>query len=444
MEATIGNNLIVRGRGITDSRGWATHYIRWTPTFVNSTTKAALVDIQVYMQDTDSTDRLSPYSPATQVIDLVTLADGQFSATTLDVLTGVWHNDSNTSIAQFVFDDRLPIYGAAIGYLYNISVLSLSDSTVGEDTANVQMVADVNVTQATKATVDAYTTIDNNAELYDRAKAELYDDFTGENALIVGIDGIYVVPTGGIVIDPAAAAAYAFTTLVTIKTSAYIGAIKPPTSTTVLQKGTSGEIDYAVNGDLQIEDASVDWTISEDVTDVENLDAGNNLTIYVINGASVGTSEAGTGNGQVNIIVAVPLKVIVKDIESSALIQDARVHIRSSAGGDLPYQDTVTITRVTTTATVAHTAHGMKTGETIYIKNAVQQEYNGEQVITVTTVNAYTYTVAGSPTTPATGTILASASLVNELTDALGEVNKVIRFTNDQPIVGTVRKATPP
>jgi hypothetical protein len=444
MEATIGNNLIVKGRGVSnDSRGWATHYIRWTPTFVNSVTKAALVDIQVYMIDTDSTDRLSPYSPGDQVIDLPTLADGQFSATTLDVLTGVWHNDSDVTLTTYVLDDRLPISGGAIGYLYNISVLSLLDSTVGEDSANIQMVLDVNITEQTKATVDAYTTIDDNAELYDRGKSHLLGEYAGEAVLVIEIDGIYTVPDGGIVIDPAAASAFAHVTFVTIKSSAFTGAIKTPATKTVLQKGTGGQIDYEVNGDLQIEDASVTWTVTKDITDIENLDAGNNLTVNVENGASVGTSEPGTGNGQVNLVVVAPIKVTVKDINTLALIQGARVHIRAGNGGDLPYQDSITITRSGSVATAVHTAHGMQTGETIYIQGANQGEYNGESVITVTTVNAYTFVVSGTPTTPATGTIIATASLVNDITDGSGEVNDTMRFTNDQPVAGTVRKATP-
>jgi hypothetical protein len=80
--------------------------------------------------------------------------------------------------------------------------------------------------------------------------------------------------------------------------------------------------------------------------------------------------------------------------------------IQSSAG----VADTnalVGITRVSTTATVTHTAHGYSTSDTIKVSGAVETDYNGEYTITVTDANTYTYTVAGSPATPATGTVRA-------------------------------------
>ena len=66
------------------------------------------------------------------------------------------------------------------------------------------------------------------------------------------------------------------------------------------------------------------------------------------------------------------------------------------------------ITRSGTTATVTITGHGLATGDTIDIQGAGQSEYNGIKTITVATVDTFTYTVSGSPTTPATGTITAT------------------------------------
>jgi len=73
---------------------------------------------------------------------------------------------------------------------------------------------------------------------------------------------------------------------------------------------------------------------------------------------------------------------------------------------------TVTITRSSQTATVAHTTHGKATGDYVTISGAVQPEYNGTWRITVTTANAYTFTVVGTPTTPATGTITSRKAYV--------------------------------
>ena len=64
------------------------------------------------------------------------------------------------------------------------------------------------------------------------------------------------------------------------------------------------------------------------------------------------------------------------------------------------------ITRVDTTATVTTTSpHGLATGREVTIAGANEADYNGDFTITVTDASEFTYTVSGSPTTPATGTI---------------------------------------
>jgi hypothetical protein len=66
------------------------------------------------------------------------------------------------------------------------------------------------------------------------------------------------------------------------------------------------------------------------------------------------------------------------------------------------------ITRSSTTATVTATAHGFTTGDQVNIRGAVQADYNGDFIVTVTGADNFTYTVSGSPATPATGTIVAN------------------------------------
>lgn len=72
-------------------------------------------------------------------------------------------------------------------------------------------------------------------------------------------------------------------------------------------------------------------------------------------------------------------------------------------------QSVVSITRSGSTATVTHTAHGYSTGMPVVIAGANETEYNtagsSPTSITVLDANTYTYTVSGSPATPATGTI---------------------------------------
>lgn len=71
------------------------------------------------------------------------------------------------------------------------------------------------------------------------------------------------------------------------------------------------------------------------------------------------------------------------------------------------------LTRVGTTATcVTGVAHGLTTGDKVYITGATQTEYNGEYVVTVTNTTTFTYTFAGSATATATGSIEALVAYV--------------------------------
>jgi len=62
------------------------------------------------------------------------------------------------------------------------------------------------------------------------------------------------------------------------------------------------------------------------------------------------------------------------------------------------------ITRSSQTATATTTgSHGLTTGDWVTMAGATQTEYNGVFQVTVTGGTTFTYTVAGSPATPATG-----------------------------------------
>jgi hypothetical protein len=84
----------------------------------------------------------------------------------------------------------------------------------------------------------------------------------------------------------------------------------------------------------------------------------------------------------------------------------------------------------------------MLTGSEVKIEGAIQNEYNGIYSITVTGVNSYTYTVSGTPTTPATGTILSTAVILNGTTDVSGDISGEIDFSSNQPVTGVVRKGS--
>ncbi len=165
------------------------------------------------------------------------------------------------------------------------------------------------------------------------------------------------------------------------------------------------------------------------------------VTINVIGGT--GNFSYRTDGATVNIVIdPVTMLVNVKD-NAAVNLQNARVLFEASSGaGDFPFEESVTITRAATTATVAHTGHGLVTGDIAVIRGADQPEYNGPKSITVTDPNTYTYTVSGSPATPATGTIISSGAMLNGLTDASGNISASRTFTQAQPIKGSIRKST--
>lgn len=149
-----------------------------------------------------------------------------------------------------------------------------------------------------------------------------------------------------------------------------------------------------------------------------------------------------TGGGtSVTIQNAVNITVTTKT-SGGTVIENVRVRIEAGSGGALPAYESVTITRSVSTATVSHTAHGLVTGNYVIIRGAEQDEYNGDHQITYIDASSYSYTVSGTPATPATGTITSTARIMNELTNASGIATESFNYGTTQPIIGVARKAS--
>jgi hypothetical protein len=131
------------------------------------------------------------------------------------------------------------------------------------------------------------------------------------------------------------------------------------------------------------------------------LDTGGSLNVNLV-GCTVDGAAATSTNlfkddaaGIAVTLVFDPVTVScnVKD-DAGGNLQNARVFMEASDGtGDYPFQDSVTITRSGSTASVSHTAHGMLDGDKVHINGANEYEYNGVFAITNVTTNAYDYTV---------------------------------------------------
>lgn len=147
-------------------------------------------------------------------------------------------------------------------------------------------------------------------------------------------------------------------------------------------------------------------------------DDGVTPTIYLWNGGSTFTSKRTS-----NLAVGSKLRdvhwdldqyIVMTDIEKSTPILqwDGASCIRHKTGLQSGSAQSVSsITRTSSTATVTtSSAHGYSTGDLVHIIGANQADYNGEYEITVLTPTTFTYTVANSPSTPATGTITVDFS----------------------------------
>lgn len=182
-----------------------------------------------------------------------------------------------------------------------------------------------------------------------------------------------------------------------------------------------------------------------DTTDSAALDvtaSSGTVTVNVIGGTSPTYKSAGA---TVDIVLnPVTFGVTVKDIDTQALISGARVLVEVANGTNYPYQASVTITGSGTTATVAHTGHGLSTNDNVVIRGANEDYYNGAYSITVTGVDAYTYTANETlSVSPATGTITSTFAVINASTTGTGYVSDSRTYgSGDQLITGWARKAS--
>jgi len=179
--------------------------------------------------------------------------------------------------------------------------------------------------------------------------------------------------------------------------------------------------------------------------EVENSGSGI-VTLIMINGTAllVAADVTNTGGGSIELIAETVTTTIHTDDNTGTNLQNSRVLVRAAAGGPEPHDVIVTITRVTTVSTVAHTAHGMGVGDKFQLKGITDKtEDNGVQtIVTVPGVNSYTYTTTNSGSTNYTGTILSTAVFIDGLTDASGDISDTRVFASNQPIDGFVRKAS--
>lgn len=181
--------------------------------------------------------------------------------------------------------------------------------------------------------------------------------------------------------------------------------------------------------------------------------SGNDFDAYNTSGGLVTLEISGDGDtpsvrntsGSSTVIVNTKtVRITVIAASDFSVITGARVLLETEDNsGDLPWRESLTLTSTGTTATAAHTSHGMPSGTKVKIQGANESAYNGIFVISNVSANAYDYTMGSDPVDTATGTIVATAVLLDGTTNGSGVIEDTgFAFTNDQPVGGRVRKNT--
>jgi len=183
------------------------------------------------------------------------------------------------------------------------------------------------------------------------------------------------------------------------------------------------------------------------------FDATTGSLNLTLNNCTVDGSPASAANIGIDDAAGISVTVITGAVAVQATaalkdgtpVENARVYLKASNGtGPFPFEETVTITRSGTTATVSHTAHGMATNDKIVLEGITDKVEDNFKIfqITVLTANSYTYQTTASGSTSYTGTILSTFVALSGLTNASGILSTSRVYPTNQPIVGWTRKST--
>lgn len=153
-------------------------------------------------------------------------------------ITGLFNYDGesclqNSTYAGNTKTDRENHTKSFASYLHNLKSESIIISK--DISENIILSDDVTITEPLKAITNAYTEIETTAKFYDRAKAFLVDNYTGETTPIVTRNDDTIDANGyNVVIDATAATPFTFDgTTITIKANVFNGNIITSTSATI-------------------------------------------------------------------------------------------------------------------------------------------------------------------------------------------------------------------
>lgn len=181
----------------------------------------------------------------------------------------------------------------------------------------------------------------------------------------------------------------------------------------------------------------IGYSSSQDQNDspLHFKDTTGTITVNVTGGSGLTSTSFRTDGATIDIVLnPVALTITVVDITDQSPIVGARVLVLADDVGPLPFEDSVSIVQTSGTATVTHNGHGFATNQWVLIEGCAETEYNKVGQIIVTGANDYTYSVDSGAASPATGTPISTAAIVNGTTDGSGIITDTRTYSSDQDI----------
>jgi hypothetical protein len=306
LNTNLGSNITVTAQGSTQNdQKYIVESRKGLQFKYSDVGGSAVQNAKVYMADTDNGERLPANQVGTNtsytsdnVYSGVSTASGiiDFSSVADSILLSVYHHSNTNGNAIYdLFDSRgnnndtsdLFTFNS-ISYLQGIATTTLELKGTGTLVQEQVLITDLNITEANKAVVDAYTTINNSEELYDRSKAELFDNYLGEAETTLARSG-NTIDAGAynVTIDAIASSAFDITgNLITIKASTFTGDMVTTGFITLANGAIFNGVRTDANGTI-----NPDQPIS-----ITNISAGSRMRVYnVTTGAeTVNTVVSGT------------------------------------------------------------------------------------------------------------------------------------------------------
>lgn len=307
-------------------------YVRFLRTYKSvPTDPSSLNPVQVncYLQNVDNSDIIINNASVSAVDEELLQYRYDHNTTGTKIIGGIIVEDSY-KLGFIAYDRNI--------YYSEFDIVERLDGSPFEYTP--LMIVDKQITESNKTTVDAYTTLSNNTELYDRAKAYLFDNYAGESTIYV-LDNTADIGAANLTMGETESSAFAYSAgdmTIKIPSAGYSGTIK--TTGTITLSSATDLSNLVIDGDLEI-NTPADATLAfSNVIVTGNIlnTSSNTLTINAANGSSLTTTEPGTAAGEVDIQNSVEVKIIVQDVNGTK-ISGARVFIKRTSDGVSLYND---------------------------------------------------------------------------------------------------------